>query len=148
LLLKKQFSEEQALEALKTITLEDVKAYTQKLYEKVHITGVAHGNWTDQKVQESIRNLLAEIGSRPLPENERFEQQVEYLAPGERILFSKKIADNNNSMAYAMQLGKRSFDLQAQATLIASIIESDFYTQMRTNQQLGYIVWSFRPFER
>ena len=27
--------------------------------------------------------------------------------------------------------------------MIASIVESDFYTQMRTNQQLGYIVWSF-----
>ena len=27
--------------------------------------------------------------------------------------------------------------------LVASIIEPDFYLQMRTNQQLGYIVWSF-----
>ena len=28
--------------------------------------------------------------------------------------------------------------------MVASIVESDFYTQMRTNQQLGYIVWSFQ----
>ena len=28
--------------------------------------------------------------------------------------------------------------------MLASIVESDFYTQMRTNQQLGYIVWSFQ----
>jgi len=27
--------------------------------------------------------------------------------------------------------------------MVASIVESDFYTQMRTNQQLGYLVWSF-----
>ena len=32
----------------------------------------------------------------------------------------------------------------AKTALIASIVESDFYTQMRTNQQLGYIVWSFQ----
>ena len=28
--------------------------------------------------------------------------------------------------------------------MVASIVESDFYTQMRTNQQLGYIVGSFQ----
>jgi len=32
----------------------------------------------------------------------------------------------------------------AMSSIIASIVENDFYTQMRTNQQLGYIVWSFQ----
>jgi len=32
----------------------------------------------------------------------------------------------------------------AKASILASIVENDFYTQMRTNQQLGYIVWSFQ----
>jgi insulysin len=41
-------------------------------------------------------------------------------------------------------VGERSFEEQARISLVASIVESDFYTQMRTNQQLGYIVWSFQ----
>ena len=42
-----------------------------------------------------------------------------------------------------LQVGERSFEEQARGSMVASIVESDFYTQMRTNQQLGYIVWSF-----
>lgn len=142
MLLEKQYNEEESLAALKPLTLDDVKAYARGLYEKVYITGVAHGNWTDEKVQESVQILLDEMRSRPLPEAERFEQMVEVLDPLENIVFSRKVMDNNNSLAYGLQIGEKSFERSAIAQTLASIIESDFYTQMRTKQQLGYVVWS------
>lgn len=143
MLLEKQYNEEEALAALKPLTLDDVKIYAEKLYEKVYITGMAYGNWTNDKVKESVRILLDEIQSRPLPKEERFEQVVEVLSPSENILFSRKVLDNNNSLAYGLQIGEKSIERSAIAQMVASIIESDFYTQMRTKQQLGYIVWSF-----
>lgn len=144
MLLEKQFTEEESLAALKPLTLDDVKAYAEKLYEKVYITGAAYGNWTDDKVSESVRILLDEIQSRPLPKEERYEEVVEVLDPAEKIMFSRKILDNNNSLAYGLQIGEKSLQRQANAMLLAAIIESDFYTEMRTKQQLGYIVWSFQ----
>jgi insulysin len=87
--------------------------------------------------------LLSALGSKPLPENERFEQVVEVMPEGKRFRFSREVEDNNNSLAYAIQVGEKDFSLLAKTSIIASIVESDFYTQMRTNQQLGYIVWSF-----
>lgn len=143
MLLDKQYNEEEALEALKPLTLDDVKAYAKTLYEKVHITGMAYGNWTDEKVKESVQVVLDEIQSQPLPEKERFEQVVAVLDPAEDIVFSQKVLDNNNSLAYTLQVGEKSLERSATAQMLASIVESDFYTQMRTKQQLGYIVWSF-----
>ncbi|NIQ03140.1 MAG: hypothetical protein GWM98_24425, partial [Nitrospinaceae bacterium] len=67
--------------------------------------------------------------SKPLPQEDRFEQVVEQLEPGQEILFTQKIRDNNNSIAYGLQVGERNFDLQARMSLIASIVESDFYTR-------------------
>ena len=142
MLLEKQYNEEQALAALKPLTLDDVKAYAGELYEKVYITGMAYGNWTDDKVKDSIQVLLDEMKSQPLPKAERFEQGVEVLDPLENVVFSRKVMDNNNSIAYGLQIGEKSIDRSATAQVLASIIESDFYTQMRTKQQLGYIVWS------
>jgi insulysin len=144
MLLEKQFTEEESLAALKPLTLDDVKAYAEILYEKVYITGAAYGNWTDDKVSESIRVLLDETQSKPLPKEERYEEVVAVLDPAEKILFSRKILDNNNSLAYGLQIGEKSMERQAQAMLLAAIVESDFYTEMRTKQQLGYIVWSFQ----
>ncbi len=83
------------------------------------------------------------MNSQPLPKSERYEEIIKVLKPDQKILFSRKILDNNNALYYNLQIGERSFEEQAKSSLIASIVESDFYTQMRTNQQLGYIVWSF-----
>jgi insulysin len=144
IMLGTQYTEEEKLAALKTITLEDVKKFSGKLYERVHITGMAHGNWDRENVKDSIRTLLKELNSKPLPESERFEDIVEVLNPSERVLFSRQVMDNNNSIAYGLQVGERNLKLMAELSMIADIIETDFYTQMRTNQQLGYIVWSFQ----
>lgn len=88
--------------------------------------------------------VLEELKSQPLPEGERYQEVVEVLDPGKVIRFSRQIADNNNSIYYTLQMGERGFEEQARSSMVASIVESDFYTQMRTNQQLGYIVWSFQ----
>ncbi len=143
MLLKDQYTEEEKLAALTPITLKDVKAYAKTLYDKVYITGMIHGNWSDDEARQSVDILLSALGSQPLPENERFKQVVEVMPQGERFQFSQEVADNNNSLAYAIQVGEKGFPLMAKSSLIASVVESDFYTQMRTNQQLGYIVWSF-----
>ena len=58
---KKHFTEEETLEALQKITLDDIKNYANKLYERVFITGLAHGNWTDKDVKDGVTTLLSEI---------------------------------------------------------------------------------------
>ena len=40
-------------------------------------------------------------------------------------------------------MGKDSPETRAVLTLMGKAIEQPFYTEMRTNQQLGYIVWSY-----
>ncbi len=143
MLLQDQYTEEEKLKALTSITLKDVKAFAKTLYGRVYVTGMIHGNWSDDEARQSVDILLSALGSKPLPESERFEQVVEIMPEAERYRFSREVADNNNSLAYAIQVGEKSFSSLAQSSIIASIVESDFYTQMRTNQQLGYIVWSF-----
>jgi insulysin len=142
MLLDEQYTEEQKLEVLLPLTLKDVQAYAKKLYEEVFVTGMIHGNYSDAKAIESTKILLDSLGSRPLAEKDRYEQVVESMPKSFR--FSREVEDNNNSLAYAIQIGDKSPELLAQVSMLASIVESDFYTQMRTNQQLGYIVWSFQ----
>ena len=144
MMLDNQYTDEEKLEALRPLTLDDVKSFAKNLYEKIYVTGVIHGNWTEEQAKESVSILLSSLNGQPLPVNERYEQVVEVLNPGERIQFSREVEDNNNSLSYTIQVGEKDLALMAKASIMASIIENDFYTQMRTNQQLGYIVWSFQ----
>ncbi|HIE79140.1 MAG TPA: peptidase M16, partial [Nitrospinaceae bacterium] len=70
MLLKDQYTDEEKLSALTPITLNDVKAYAKTLYDKVYITGMIHGNWSDKEALESVDILLSALGGKPLPENE------------------------------------------------------------------------------
>ena len=140
----KQYTEDEVIAALQKVTLKDIKAYAASLYDRVYIREVVHGNWTEDQARASLDILLKEIKSRPLPESERYQEVVRDLSPGEISRFSKKIMDNNNAIYYTLQLGNRDFEKQARVSLVASLVESDFFTQLRTNQQLGYVVWSFQ----
>ncbi len=144
MLLDNQYTDEEKLKALNPLTLVDVKSYAKKLYEKIYVTGVIHGNWSDEKAKESVSLLLKSLNGQSLPIIERYEQDVEVLKTGELIQFSREVEDNNNSLSYTIQVGEKDLALMAKASIIASIVENNFYTQMRTNQQLGYIVWSFQ----
>src|SRR6185295_20343047 len=64
------------------------------------------------------------------------------LAKGERAVFSKQVDDNNNALFYILQNDKADMKHRAAMELISAILQSDFYNQMRTRQQLGYIVQS------
>ena len=139
----KQYTEDELIAALEKVTLDGVKDYASNLYRKAFIRGVIHGNWNIEQARETLDIVLKELQSQPLQKEERYQEIVEVFDPGEKIRFSQKIADNNNSIYYTLQVGERNFESQARGSLVASIVESDFYTQMRTNQQLGYIVWSF-----
>ena len=137
--IRDRYTDEEKLEALSPLTLDDVKSFARKLYEKVYVTGVIHGNWTDERAKESVSILLNSLNGQSLPMNERYEQVVEVLNPGERIQFSREVEDNNNSLSYIIQVGEKDLALMAKASILASIVENDFYTQMRTNQQLSLI---------
>ncbi len=139
-----QYTDEEKLEALSPLTLDDVKSFARNLFDKIYVTGVIHGNWTDEQAKESVSILLNSLNGKPLLKSERYEQVVEVLSPGERIQFSREVEDNNNSLSYTIQIGEKDLALMANVSILASIVENDFYTQMRTNQQLGYIVWSFQ----
>jgi insulysin len=141
---KKTYDEDAQIRAMTPVTLKDVLEYAGHLYERVHVAGMGHGNWSEEGVRASVDTLLKEIKSGPLPEAERYKEEVEVLVRGEKIRFSQKAQDNNNAMAYILQAGERDFERQAKLALIGYIVESDFFTQMRTNQQLGYLVSSFQ----
>ncbi len=138
-----QFTEEQLLIGLKSATFEEIKQYAEKLFEQVYITSVIYGNWTEQQARESVDLVIREMNSKPLPEADRFENKVVVFKESEKLLYSEQVPDNNNALFYTLQVGPHSMENYAVSQLVASVIESDFYTQMRTKQQLGYIVWSY-----
>jgi insulysin len=60
-------------------------------------------------------------------------------------VFSTK--SDNSCWGTAFQFGPRDYRREAILRVGAAALESPFYTEMRSRQQLGYIVWSFANLE-
>ena len=60
---------------------------------------------------------------------------------GEDIKQVVRSGVNNSCFSRLLFFGKNSIDEDAQARVIGTYVESPFFMEMRTNQQLGYIVW-------
>ena len=72
-----------------------------------------------------------------------FDLQYLSIENPEDIQYSTKLLVNNSCFFREYMVGKDSPDLRAKVKIIGAAIQQPFYTEMRTNQQLGYIVWSY-----
>mgnify|MGYP001321066242 CR=1 FL=1 len=60
---------------------------------------------------------------------------------GEEITQINKSEVNNSCLWRLQYFGHNSIEEDAQARVVGTYVESPFYLELRTNQQLGYIVW-------
>jgi insulysin len=63
------------------------------------------------------------------------------FAEGEDIIQVVESEVNNSCFSRLQYFGNNSIDEDAQSRVIGTYVESPFFLEMRTNRQLGYIVW-------
>ncbi len=141
LLIEPSWSPRQKLDALQDITRNDVADYAATLFDEAEVRVLSHGNVTakDARGMEEIlrKNLLDHTRFISTP-----EPKVKKLAAGktERKRYAVDHPDSVVLLSYQGQ--DESILQQAYWRLLGQVISSPFYTELRTNQQLGYAVFA------
>jgi secreted Zn-dependent insulinase-like peptidase len=127
------------LSVLPDISLDDVISYQQDFFKQMHLRLLVHGNTTKQQALTLKQVMLAE-----LPDF----RDSGYLAPTDNMI------DTENPLRYApatqpdaavlhyYQSQNNSYADIAAGLVLQRMIKSPFYTQLRTTEQLGYVVYS------
>lgn len=125
------------------ITLDEVKAFAATVLDQASIEGVGYGNLDPATLRASIDDLFGEVSDEILPVSDRMPVTEEIDLP-EGNAFAHVISSKNDNNCWLglVQLGERSPRSEAIARVGAAAIETPFYSEMRTNQQLGYAVFS------
>ena len=124
----------------RTIRLHDVKKFANKISDRLFIEGFAYGNLRAETVREAAKVLREKLGGKILPEVNRFLGSVRQLPQGESHTFTRKMQVENSALVTDVQVGQRSPKLQAALMVIDNLMQPQFYNELRTSQQLGYIV--------
>ncbi|MFC1746510.1 insulinase family protein [Candidatus Riflebacteria bacterium] len=143
LLYKKHFGEEERIRALEKIKFEDLKEFVRTLYDSTFVQSIAYGNGRSEQLLNAYKYLLLHLNSTPLPPDFRHQPEITQLNNMERVVFTVESPGNNALIKKEFQMGEATINRRALQRLVFKALHTDFYKQMRTEQQLGYIVFSY-----
>jgi len=138
-----KFTWEESLPVAQAATLADVKSYGETLFSETFVEALVYGDFSESDARKSLRLYTEKTGSKGIPRDSVFELEFLDQPKPEDIQYVGKLAVNNSCFYREYVLGDDSPELRAKSLVISQALQQPFFTEMRTNQQLGYIVWSY-----
>ena len=117
------------------------KRFAPQLLADIDVAALAHGNITAAQAKAMARiikrNLLKPATAVKVP-----KQAITRIAESSNGLYQFPAHHNDAATTVYYQGDNDSISEQAYFALFSQILSQPFYTQLRTEQQLGYIVFA------
>jgi insulysin len=135
LLLSSSWPPASLADALTDLTVADLKSWRKEKLQGFSVLGFAHGNLDEASVVE-IANLIED----KLP-TEKFELADPAIADISGAMKMALPVDHQDaSMVLYVQDLDNSFEQRARSALAVQLLRQSYFTSLRTEQQLGYVV--------
>lgn len=127
-----------------SVTLDEVNRFAKDFFSRVAIRSFCYGNIDPNAVKPTIDTFFQSFGAKGYTEKEvaEFENKYIEIPPGKHLLVQKG-PNNNNAQITLYKMSDWNIKNQAHIEVLGKIIEQPFFTELRTHQQLGYVVAAF-----
>ncbi|WP_421854102.1 insulinase family protein [Marinomonas sp.] len=144
LITKNGFTTKQLESTLTNLTLEDFQEYTKKAREHFDIVGYSTGNLTKEQTEKLSNSIYQRFSDRLTP-REPLEIETKNLTTQKKYNYQFESTSDDKVVLYALidtsaQATQKAITEKAYFSILRKLISSPFYQELRTNQQLGYIV--------
>ncbi len=141
LLLTPYWTESERLQALANMTLRDVEEHLSRLFRFVMVNCLSHG---DVSLDHSLArvDILDSLFVNSEFVEEDFVPKVRILDRSKRYLRTVGTEHTDSALSWYYQGWRPTVRERAKAALLASLLESPFYTRLRTDSRVGYLVYS------
>jgi secreted Zn-dependent insulinase-like peptidase len=141
LIIDPQWSDAEQLDAMQGATLEALRVFIPELRGELSVVMLSHGNVypDDARRLAAIvsEGLLKSSRSRAVPRG-----RVVKLQPADRFLKEIDTDHEESASVIYLQGADRELDTRVKAALVAQILSPAFFEELRTERQLGYIVFA------
>ncbi|GAB5413112.1 MAG: insulinase family protein [Congregibacter sp.] len=135
------YHEDQLIAALEQINLSSLSAYRDAFWQSARAEGMLYGNYTPADIDalaDAVDLVLTGDAGAPA-----LAPDVVQLEAGDRLGLKVDIEHDDALVGWYLQGSGQSWSDRASVALTAQLVQSGFFQQLRTEQQLGYIVQSF-----
>lgn len=123
---------------LAELELDSLQAWREGLWAGAHVEVLAHGNLSGGEAEALGRRLWDTLGAAAVEPAPVVVRKV----PVGRELVRTVAVDHDDSAVRVLYQGEaRSPEAQARWLMLGALVRTPAFTQLRTEQQLGYVVW-------
>ncbi|XP_031249701.1 nardilysin-like [Pistacia vera] len=140
---------DEKLWVLNDLSLADLKTFIPKLLSQLFIEGICHGNLLEDEAIHISNIFKSNFLVKPIPVEMRHQEHVICLPSGANLVRDvsvKNKCETNSVVELYFQIeqenGIESIKLKALVDLFDEIVEEPCFNQLRTKEQLGYVVES------
>ena len=123
-------------------TWEDVRAFRQRFFARGRVEVLAHGHTTPESAVDTARKVAQFIAAAPAPVDQLMKRRHLVIEPKDHVVDVGEIAGVNSAFITDFILPDDKAETRAASVVLANFISEPFFTELRTRQQLGYIVGS------
>ena len=138
-----KWSIEDKMGALEGIEMQDIIDFSRRVLSRFHLELLVHGNVSTDEAKEMADNILDEFNpSPPLPSTIP-QMRVVQLQDGKEYVHRYQEPNENNTnscIASFYQIGPMELNANAVLALLHHLLKEPAFNELRTNEQLGYIV--------
>ncbi|PPD68030.1 hypothetical protein GOBAR_DD35091 [Gossypium barbadense] len=147
ILCKSFYDVDEKLSSLNDISLSDLRAFIPELRSQIYIEGLFHGNLLEKEVVDISNIFKSNFSVQPMPVTMRHREQVICFPSGAnfvRDVSVKNKSETNSVLELYFQIEPEgeveAVKLKALIDLFDEIVEEPLFNQLRTKEQLGYVV--------
>ncbi len=141
LLLKPYWTDEKLIAAIQPLTVEDLRQFVSKLLEKVYVVALSHGNLYQEQAVELTTLLEEKFLENATPVTVSGGQVIK-LTTGDFFTRQLEVDHPDSAITVYFQGSDSSYASRAKFSLLKQLIAAPFYQELRTERQLGYVVFS------
>jgi len=141
-----RWTNEEYHEICPKITREELQEFIEKLLKKFYCVAFVHGNVSPTQAKQSLESVMGIMKPNTLPFPEFPKKELVRLEEGKEYIHRIKTFnpdDENSAVIVSYQIGLESdVPLLARLELFSQCTATSSFNQLRTTEQLGYIVFA------
>ncbi|CAH8251408.1 unnamed protein product [Arabidopsis lyrata] len=146
LLCKRIYDSDEKLSVLNDLSLDDLNSFIPELRSQIFIEALCHGNLSEDEAVNISNIFKNSLTVEPLPSKCRHGEQITCFPLGAKLVRDvdvKNKSETNSVVELYYQIEPeeaQSTRMKAVLDLFHEIIEEPLFNQLRTKEQLGYVV--------
>ncbi len=126
---------------LASVTLHDIAEFRKKLFSHAEVRVLSHGNIDEKDAQLFAAKIIEQLQIAKATVIED-KNQIIKLAKNTALALVNKIDNSDSALILYLQGKDKSYPQRAATSLLSEIISTRYSNQLRTEQQLGYLVFA------